>query len=242
MASILFIAAGGSPTQVTWRKMKQFEIGRFTELHNLIEKYDARSVIYRGVKSRDYPLIPKIGRIVPPDSAKSREGNEREILRLFKEQALPYLDFMPDNDWDWLTLGQQYGLPTRLLDWTANPLVACFFAVDEPSEDDSVIYAYDSKSYIEVKKHLDPFKYGQVGKFIPRHLSRRITTQGGLFTIHPDPYEPFESRDMDVLVIPNRLRSTLKKTLSRYGVDRFALFPGLDSLAAHIEWLQSKES
>jgi len=24
------------------------------------------------------------------------------------------------------------------------------------------------------------------------------------------------------------------------GVDRFALFPGLESLAAHIEWLQSK--
>ena len=25
------------------------------------------------------------------------------------------------------------------------------------------------------------------------------------------------------------------------GVDRFSLFPGLDSLAAHIEWLQSKK-
>jgi hypothetical protein len=31
----------------------------------------------------------------------------------------------------------------------------------------------------------------------------------------------------------------LKQTLNRYGVDRFALFPNLDGLAAHIEWLQS---
>jgi type I restriction enzyme M protein len=46
---------------------------------------------------------------------------------------------------------------------------------------------------------------------------------------------------MELIVIPNSLRLTLKKTLSRYGVDRFSLFPGLDSLAAHIEWLQSKE-
>jgi len=36
------------------------------------------------------------------------------------------------------------------------------------------------------------------------------------------------------------IRLTLKKTLNKYGVDRFSLFPGLDGLASHIEWLQSK--
>lgn len=220
--------------------MKETEIKTFSELHEVIEQYDARTVIYRGMKSVTFPLIPKIGRLVPPDSAKSKEWNEKEILRLFKEQSLPYLDFMPTNDWDWLALGQQHGLPTRLLDWTANPLVACYFAVEQEGDDDSVIYAYHNKSYIEVEEHRDPFKYRQVGKFIPRHLTRRITTQGGLFTIHPDPYEPFESEDMDKIIIPHTIRGTLKKTLNKYGVDRFSLFPSLDSLAAHIEWLQWK--
>jgi len=42
-------------------------------------------VIYRGIKSVNYPLIPKVGRIEPPESAKSREWNEREMLRLFIE-------------------------------------------------------------------------------------------------------------------------------------------------------------
>ena len=220
--------------------MKEIVINSFGELHEIIEKYDARTVIYRGMKSVQYPLIPKIGRIVPPDSAKSKEWNEKEILRLFKEQSLPYLDFMPTNDWDWLALGQQYGLPTRLLDWTGNPLVACYFAVEQKSEDDSVIYAYRNQSYIDVEEHQDPFKYRQVGKFIPRHLTRRITTQGGLFTIHPDPHQTFTSEDMDKIVLPNQIRASLKETLNRYGVDRFSMFPGLDSLAAHIEWLQSK--
>ena len=221
--------------------MQEIEIAAFNELHEVIEHYDARSVIYRGVKSVAFPLIPKIGRVLPPESAKSREWNEKEILRLFKEQALPYLDFMPENDWDWLALGQQYGLPTRLLDWTANPLVACYFAVEEPSDDSSVIYAYRNDSYIVVEKHPDPFKYSKVGKFIPRHVTRRITTQGGLFTIHPNPWEPFESDDMEKIIIPQKIRSSLKKTLNKYGVDEFSLFPGLDSLAAHIEWLQSKD-
>jgi len=220
--------------------MKEIEIKTFTELHNVIENYDARTVVYRGVKSVKFPLLPKIGRIVPPASAKSKEWNEKEILRLFKEQALPYLDFVPANDWDWLALGQQYGLPTRLLDWTANPLVACYFAVEEQSEDDSVIFAYQNKSYVEVEKHPNPFKYNQVGKFTPKHLSRRITTQGGLFTIHPNPYEAFKSEQAEKIILPNEIRSTLKKTLNKYGVDRFSLFPSLDGLAAHIEWLQSK--
>ena len=220
--------------------MKEIEIKAFTELHEIIDNYDTRTTIYRGVKAVSFPLIPKVGRITPPDSVKSKERNEKEILRLFKEQAFPYLDFVPGNDWDWLALGQQHGLPTRLLDWTSNPLVACFFAVEQPSDDDSVIYAYQNDSYIDVGKHPDPFRFREVGKFIPRHVTRRITTQGGLFTIHPDPYQPFESEDMEKIILPNRIRSTLRKTLSKYGVDRFSLFPGLDSLAAHIEWLQSK--
>jgi FRG domain len=221
--------------------MKETTIHTFAEFHRIIETNDARTVIYRGMKSVTYPLIPKIGRIVPPKSIGSREANEKEILRLFKERAFRFLDFMPTTDWDWLAIGQQHGLPTRLLDWTDNPLVACYFAVEEPSEDDNVIYAYQNESYIDVEKHLDPFRYKQVGKFIPRHISPRITTQGGLFTIHPEPYKQFESEDMEKIIIPKDLRSTLKRTLNRYGVDRFSLFPSLDGLSAHIEWLQSKQ-
>lgn len=221
--------------------MKEIRIESFPEFHEVIEKYDARTVIYRGMKSVEHPLIPKIGRIVPPAAVGSREKNEQEILRLFKERAFQYLDFTPASDWDWLALGQQYGLPTRLLDWTDNPLVACFFAVDENSKDDGVIYAYHNESYIPVDRHPDPFQYRKVGKFIPRHITPRITTQGGLFTIHPDPYEPFTSTDMEKIILPANLQTDFKRTLSRYGVNQFALFPGLDGLAAHIQWLQSKK-
>ena len=67
--------------------MNETKIQTFNELHNIIEKYDPGTVIYRGVKSVNYPLIPKIGRNIPPESAKSGEWNEKEILRLFKEQT-----------------------------------------------------------------------------------------------------------------------------------------------------------
>lgn len=60
--------------------MKEIEINTFGELHQIIENYDARTVIYRGVNSVRYPLIPKVGRIIPPSSARSNEANEQEIL------------------------------------------------------------------------------------------------------------------------------------------------------------------
>jgi hypothetical protein len=219
--------------------MREIEIDSFSALHKIIETYDARTVIYRGIKSVNFPLMPKVGRIIPPPSIRSRTANEKEILRLFKERALRFLDYVPTSDWDWLALGQQYGLPTRLLDWTDNPLVACYFAVEEPVEEDSVMYVYQDKSYIDVERHPEPFGYHKVGKFIPKHITPRITTQGGLFTIHPKPYQPFEAAEMDKIIIPNRIRSSLRRTLNKYGVDRFSLFPSLDGLAAHIEWLQS---
>jgi len=220
--------------------MKENIIRSFADFHEKIASYGKKSMIFRGVKSVSYALIPKIGRIIP--TSPSKEDNEKEILRLFKQKALPYVDFLPTTDWDWLALGQHHGLPTRLLDWTRNPLVACYFAVEEESSDDSVVYAYHhSKLNINVERHLKPLEYKIVGKFIPRHLTARIAAQNGLFTIHPNPYQPFESNEIEKLIIPKgKIRSKLKWTLNQYGLDRFSLFPGLDGLASHIYWLRSK--
>jgi len=77
---------------------------------------------FRGLERSDYELIPKIGREthVNPDGY----YNEKRIFDRFINQARPYLSSEPKNLWEWLVFAQHHGLPTRLLDWTSNPLVA----------------------------------------------------------------------------------------------------------------------
>lgn len=161
------------------------------------------------------------------------------VLKLFKDQAMPHLSFQPEDDWEWLSLAQHHGLPTRLLDWSRNPLVAAYFAVEEPHAGDSAVYAYRSSKSLKEGRG-SPFDIDNVERFIPRHVTRRITSQAGLFTAHPDPTKPFGSRAaVDKLIIKQPFRKDLKSILFRYGIHRASLFPDLDGLSKHIEWLRT---
>jgi hypothetical protein len=226
-------------------KLKNY-IKSFEDLHAAVKDYGNSTVIYRGVRDMAYPLVPKIGRYKKLRAASglqeapaNRIKEELTILRLFKERAIPHLDFIPDSDWEWLAIAQHHGLPTRLLDWTRNPLVAAYFAVRSEHAGDSAIYAYHDKHYIDISKHSNPFKYPKVGRFIPPHIAQRITAQTGIFTIHPSPTVPFEDSSVERFIIKQEFRRPLKKMLFRYGTHAASLFPDLDGLAEHIEWMRT---
>ena len=220
--------------------MADSQIKSFEQLHKWVVSFGNRVIVYRGVKDSSFTLTPKVGRNTKSTQSKIEE-KEKTMLRLFREQAFARLDFRPENDWEVLAIAQHHGLPTRLLDWTQNPLVAAFFAVEEEhSSKDSAVYAYHSAKYILTKKYSDPFTRDTVGKFIPAHVTPRITAQTGIFTIHPNPKEAFTSSDIKRAVISNDLRKPLKKILARYGIHRASLFPDLDGLAAYIKWSRTK--
>lgn len=167
------------------------EIRKFEDLHQFIEANQAKVMVYRGHKSLDYKLLPKAWR----KTNKSRRKlfkKEMDCLNSFKTKAFPYLDFAPQNNWEWLALAQHHGLPTRLMDWTHNPLTAAYFAVEQTHDEDSVIFALESKEVINTNEHPDPFQVDKVSRFIPRHITNRITAQSGLFTIHPEPKVEFD--------------------------------------------------
>ena len=79
--------------------------------------------VFRGVEDSEFKLATSLMRLGGPYAQL-----ERHLVRNFRKYA-PRLAVAEDTVWHWLTLGQHYGLPTRVLDWTISPFIAVHFAV-----------------------------------------------------------------------------------------------------------------
>ena len=90
------------------------------------------NLIYRGVRNSTYQLTPSIGRLKTKKGATLDVKEEIRLFDIFKHRAYPFIKEFKDDKLELLSIGQHHGLPTRLLDWTKNPLIATYFAVEEP--------------------------------------------------------------------------------------------------------------
>lgn len=77
---------------------------------------------------------------------------ERNLLRNFRKYADPHAG-RRDSPWNWLSLAQHHGAPTRLLDWSYSPLIATHFATSNTQryDTDGVVWAVN---FVEAHAHL----------------------------------------------------------------------------------------
>ena len=203
--------------------------------------------LYRGVpNNNDHKLIPSIGRGWK-ENPKILHGFETGTLDMFKKRAVPYLDYHPTNDWEWLMLGQHHGLQTRLLDWTTNPLVALYFACigEKHLSADGVVYRRRGDDQFFQERYTDstlpsPFDIDKDYFVIPPFISPRISAQAAVFTISKNPLEPLpiiasdDYATNDKVIVKSDSKKKLLRQLSDLNITIGSLFPDLDGLCKQI--------
>lgn len=97
---------------------------------------------FRGHSDSRWKLATTLERAAQSAACPQRQipDIESEILSAFQRQASQYLSALPRSDqfFEWLSLLQHHGAPTRLLDLTHSFYIACFFGLERATSEASV--------------------------------------------------------------------------------------------------------
>jgi hypothetical protein len=199
--------------------------------------------LFRGHADANWSLIPGLGRLAT--QAAYRLADERILFEEFVYQAKRYLDGARFTDLDWLVIGQHHGLPTRLLDWSPNPLVAAFFAAEDVADTaDAEIIAIRvpfNQRLREVEVFAPPQESPVIVE-IPPHAAR-ITSKQGCFSLHPDPvsaWQPLQQHDLSSFPVPASDKPEFRRLLHVFGVDMHRVHGDLDALSQTLAWRYSQ--
>jgi hypothetical protein len=239
------------------RSIKTYRISSVIEYLQVIKDFDEVHIsqwMYRGVKNSQYPLIPTLFRLnIPPFT--DWRTYEKYLLDSFKNEGAPHFNQVVNDDMDLMVIAQHHGLPTRLLDWTIKPLVALFFATEGKSSEpnDAAVWCFGFPSTnncwgeatrMDIKKDLfricSEYK-GESPIIFPKHISPRIVSQGGCFTVHDFPknesgFIPLEKDEdffgcLEKIVISSADKLNIQNELFDLGISYSYVFPDLDGIA-----------
>jgi hypothetical protein len=115
----------------------------------------SNNYIFRGHSDAEWPLSSALERFLGErwDSSNARKF-ESYSLENFRSKYHIYCgtEHVPSSKLAWLSVMQHYGMPTRLIDFTASPYIALYFALESyipQKRNDLAIYAMDYSAVME---------------------------------------------------------------------------------------------
>jgi hypothetical protein len=190
--------------------------------------------LFRGHADASWTLVPAIGR--QPSASVYRPADENILFEDFVREAKRYLGADGFTDLEWLAVAQHHGLPTRLIDWSTNPMVAAWFAThDESRSSDAEIVALRVPF---VRRLQTAQVFGPPGSapvivdVSPR--AARITAQQGCFSLHPDPLTPWQP--VGAFPVPGTEKTEFRRLLHIFGYDPQRFSADMDALSKTLSW------
>lgn len=181
---------------------------RWPEFKTLLlqELYDGPFIrskfIFRGQSNSDWGLVSSFDRIF------DNKILADQMIREFADGCLKYnliSESIIKDDVLTMSLGQHYGLPTRLLDWTYSPYIAAFFAFTDFYNVNIDYVAIWCLHLNDIVLHQD---IGVQIVIVKQIENLRLRNQDGLFTLLKSP-----DNSLDQFV--NRLGSKFQQPILR---------------------------
>jgi len=139
---------------------------------------------FRGQADFDWTVQPSIYRY---------SGFRRYQTVQFESFLLEYMPPEPEPpltltkfELEWLMVSQHYGVPTRLLDWTIDILIALFFACEAKAslDKDGALFVCDLKNYKKFNQYKEPAMESQEFSFVSTNVvNPRMRLQSGCFML-----------------------------------------------------------